>query len=277
MNSPYDVDSTYQPFAGFDDWTNLRVDEVRWDRYSDQLDKLKEVDPENLKKAFEVARRASAVDTGAIEGLYEVDRGFTFSVAQQVATWEADLASKGDEAVAYIRTQISSYDYVLDFATEKQVIAEVWVRELQARLCADQEHFTVYTDHGIQKRRLEHGKYKAEPNHVKQPDGKVHAYAPVEHTPAEMHRLVDEFRTDQFDSAHPALQAAFAHFAFVAVHPFSDGNGRVARALASVFTYRAASIPLMILSSDRSEYFEVLKEVAPGKVRERGMCHDVMI
>jgi hypothetical protein len=128
MNSPYDVDSTYQPFAGFDDWTNLRVDEVRWDRYSDQLDKLKEVDPENLKKAFEVARRASAVDTGAIEGLYEVDRGFTFSVAQQVATWEADLASKGDEAVAYIRTQISSYDYVLDFATEKQVIAEVWVR-----------------------------------------------------------------------------------------------------------------------------------------------------
>jgi hypothetical protein len=80
-----------------------------------------------------------------------------------------------------------------------------------------------------------------------------------------MHRLVDEFRTDQFDSAHPALQAAFAHFAFVAVHPFSDGNGRVARALASVFTYRAASIPLMILSSDRSEYFEVLKEADGGQ------------
>lgn len=30
-----------------------------------------------------------------------------------------------------------------------------------------------------------------------------------------------------FVKAHPVLQAAWAHFAFVAVHPFADGNGRV--------------------------------------------------
>ena len=44
----------------------------------------------------------------------------------------------------------------------------------------------------------------------------------------------------------PIVIAAFAHHAFVAVHPFADGNGRVARLLASIYTMRAASVPLMI-------------------------------
>ncbi len=39
-----------------------------------------------------------------------------------------------------------------------------------------------------------------------------------------------------------------ALWAWSLFHPFADGNGRVARALASVFTYRAISMPIMILS-----------------------------
>jgi hypothetical protein len=61
------------------------------------------------------------------------------------------------------------------------------------------------------------------------------------------------------------VQAAFAQHALTAIHPFADGNGRVARALASVFLYRAARIPLLLYSDQKYEYYDVLEEADAGK------------
>src|SRR5438876_1237932 len=82
--------------------------------------------------------------------------------------------------------------------------------------------------------------------HVQLPDGSLHVYAPVDQTRDEMARLVRELNSGEFAGAHPIIQAAYAHHAFVSIHPFSDGNGRVARALASVYLYRSARIPLLL-------------------------------
>jgi len=51
--------------------------------------------------------------------------------------------------------------------------------------------------------------------------------------------LIDELcgRMNEWD-AHPALRAAWGHIAFAAIHPFTDGNGRTARILASLAMYR---------------------------------------
>ncbi len=58
--------------------------------------------------------------------------------------------------------------------------------------------------------------------------------------------------------AHPVLQASYCHYSFVVIHPFEDGNGRVARALASTFFYRGQSIPLVIFGHQRSAYLDAL-------------------
>ena len=79
-----------------------------------------------------------------------------------------------------------------------------------------------------------------------------------------MHRFCQELRGEAFLSAHPILQAAYAHYAFVVVHPFTDGNGRVARALASVYTVRAASLPLLILADQRPVYLDSLEAADAG-------------
>ncbi len=97
------------------------------------------------------------------------------------------------------------------------------------------------------------------PNHVRTRKGTNHSYAPVDVTPAEMARLTAELRTEAFLSAHPIVQAAYAHYSLVVVHPFADGNGRVARALASAFTYRAISMPIVILSEQRDSYLRSLE------------------
>ncbi|MGH9823142.1 MAG: Fic family protein [Blastocatellia bacterium] len=98
-------------------------------------------------------------------------------------------------------------------------------------------------------------------------DGSVYSYAPVGMTPTEMYRLCQEVNSDEFKSAHLALQASFAHYALTVIHPFADGNGRVARALASVFTYRCCSVPVMVLSESRSEYLATLREAEAGEFR----------
>src|SRR5260370_33257842 len=45
---------------------------------------------------------------------------------------------------------------------------------------------------------------------------------------------------------------------------FADGNGRVARALASVYTYRSLSVPLVILSEHRLDYYDALESADAG-------------
>ncbi len=258
------IDALYQPVPTFDKWKQATVETARWERYRSKLQAYQGQSQEMFDRANKIVTRATAIDTGALEGLYEVDRGFTMTVAMEAATWEAKLNEKGDRARALIESQLRGYDYVLDFATETVPIAEAWIRKLHEELCAGQDTYQVMTEAGWQNQRLPLGEYKHHPNHVERSDGAFHPYAPVDQTPPEMRRFCEELRSDSFGSAHPILQAAYSHYGFVWIHPFADGNGRVARALASVYTYRAASIPLVVLADKRKEYLDSLSAADGG-------------
>jgi Fic family protein len=264
---PREADARYRRFPPFAEWlANAAVDSERWDRYAEVIHKLQDTSPDLLPHALEVVKRAAAWDTGAIEGLYPTDRGFTLTVAMAVTAWENLVEQKGANARALFESQLKAYNYVLDFATQRIPIAEAWIRKLHEVVCESQEMYEVQTPIGKQYQPLPKGEYKRNPNHVVQLDGSIHSWAPVDLTADEMHRLCEELRTDAFNAAHPVIQSAYAHYAFVSVHPFADGNGRVARALASVFTYRAESIPLLILKGD-VEYLPALEAADNGDVQ----------
>lgn len=261
----HQLDAAYQPFPTFADWTTATsVDTVRWNRYTAELQPKSGATEEALRRAREVVKRAAAFDTGAIEGLYETDRGFTFTVAFETAAWEVQLAQKGEKVRSLFEAQMHAYDYVLDLATQKEPISEAAIRVLHEVVCRAQDTYRVMTAVGPQEQELVKGRYKVLPNHVRTRDAIDHSYAPVDVTPAEMQRLIEEMRRDAFLSAHPVMQAAYAHYALVVIHPFSDGNGRVARALASAFTYRAISMPIMILSEQKDAYLNSLEAADRG-------------
>jgi hypothetical protein len=69
-------------------------------------------------------KRAAAVNTGAIEGLDEVDRGITLTVAVAAVLWEAALDQKGQYARALLASQLRGDDDVLALATEQVPITE---------------------------------------------------------------------------------------------------------------------------------------------------------
>ncbi|WP_181416858.1 Fic family protein [Nitrospira lenta] len=259
------ADKSYKPIVDFIDWSSLALDVQAWNTHLSIVQELGSANSVKLDRAREVAKRAAAIDTGAIEGLYQLDRGITITIAAQTAMWQVAFEKEQEKVRLLIESQLDAYDYVLDLATKSVPIAEAYIRELHRKICSAQNTFKALTSAGIQEQQLNHGEYKKFPNHVQKEDGTLHAYAPVQQTPMEMGRLCEIMRRQDFESAHPVLQAAYVHHAFTRIHPFQDGNGRVARALASIFLYRAASIPLLVLVDHRNAYIDALEAADSGE------------
>ena len=72
------------------------------------------------------------------------------------------------------------------------------------------------------------------------------------------------------DSTDPVLRSALAHLWFVAIHPFDDGNGRIARAIADWALARSENSPQRFYSmsaqirQERNEYYAILEKTHKG-------------
>lgn len=90
-----------------------------------------------------------------------------------------------------------------------------------------------------------------------------------ERVPMEMERFIKWFNED--DTCDRVLKAAIAHLWFVTIHPFDDGNGRIARALTEMLLSRADETPRRFYSMsnqiqlDKNRYYNVLESVQKGE------------
>jgi fido (protein-threonine AMPylation protein) len=112
---------------------------------------------------------------------------------------------------------------------------------------------------------LKRGEYKSLPNNPRRQDGIVHSYCPPEFTKEEMESLIQTYREAEATNT-PELKAAWLHHRFTQIHPFQDGNGRVARALASLVFLKDGLFPLVIRESDRREYISALESADDGNL-----------
>ena len=102
----------------------------------------------------------------------------------------------------------------------------------------------------------------------------VHFIAPPpEKVPGEMNQFISWFNDSRHDpQIDPIERAALAHLWFVTIHPFDDGNGRIARAIGDLALAQAdpKSIRLYEMSSaihqDRKGYYEVLESTQNGSL-----------
>jgi Fic family protein len=91
---------------------------------------------------------------------------------------------------------------------------------------------------------------------------KIHFVAPApERVPEEMERFLEWFNADYGNGAcavstDPVLKAAIAHIWFVTIHPFDDGNGRIARAITDMQLARSDNTPIRFYSMSGRIYGE---------------------
>ncbi|MDY6805440.1 MAG: Fic family protein [Cyanobacteriota bacterium] len=81
---------------------------------------------------------------------------------------------------------------------------------------------------------------------------------------SEMDRLIELHREHQTREIPPEVEAAWLHHRFTQIHPFQDGNGRIARCLASLVFIRAGWFPLVLTRDDRSTYISALEDSDRG-------------
>lgn len=95
---------------------------------------------------------------------------------------------------------------------------------------------------------------------------KVHYQAvPPKHVKMEMDKFLEWFNND--NTLDPVLKAAIAHFWFIIIHPFDDGNGRIGRAITDMLLAcaensgdRFYSMSSQILI-ERKQYYQILQKV----------------
>ena len=98
---------------------------------------------------------------------------------------------------------------------------------------------------------------------------RVHFEAPpAERLDEEMRKFLEWFNGDV--TMEPVLKAALAHLWFVTIHPFDDGNGRIARAIADMALARSERSPQRFYSmsaqirEERAEYYRILEQTQQG-------------
>ena len=106
---------------------------------------------------------------------------------------------------------------------------------------------------------------------VSGPEGRerVHYEAPVAgRLDAEMQEFLKWF--NGADDTDPVLRAALAHLWFVTIHPFEDGNGRIARAIADMSLARSEESTQRFYSMsaqiriERNAYYDILESTQKG-------------
>jgi Fic family protein len=67
---------------------------------------------------------------------------------------------------------------------------------------------------------------------------------------------------------HPLLLAATFHLRFVNIHPFDDGNGRMARLLMNLILMQAGYVPVIIHTHSKGEYLLALEKADAGELED---------
>ena len=145
---------------------------------------------------------------------------------------------------------------------EKQPLTETFIRQLHHTLL--REDYTVYTTlpGGIQSSYVVHaGRYKTRPNSVITRYGERFEYASPEETPALMHDLVQWYNDAESSGNYTAVElASLFHYRYIRIHPFEDGNGRIARLMVNYILSRHGWPMIVVRSRNKHSYLEALHQ-----------------
>jgi fido (protein-threonine AMPylation protein) len=223
---------------------------------------------EGTERLAQIKRRFNrewAIETGQIEGVYNLDRGVTETLIERgIVSFIIPSNAGGERTASIISDHLEVLEGLFAFVKSERSLTVGYIKELHAALLRNQDGYEVTDSLGrVARHELRKGEFKSHGNSVSKPDGTVHQYCPPEQVASEMDRLIDLYKEFEQAGFPPEVRAAWLHHAFTQIHPFADGNGRVARVLATLVLIRAHLFPLLVGRDQRTEYLDCL-EAADG-------------
>ncbi len=254
------------------DWQKLAISELPplvtvWSEQADRLRQSGEFQTFNEK-----LRREIAIETGIIERLYTIDRGITRLLIEQginealIPHGATDRPVK--QVVSLIKDQEAAIEGLFDFVGGQRTLSNSYIKQLHQLLTQNQDS-TEALDPSTEKIfriSLIKGDWKRQPNNPLRTDGSVHEYCPPEQVASEMDTLIALHHQHRDQRIPPEIESAWLHHRFTQIHPFQDGNGRLARCLASLVFIQANWFPLILTRDDRVVYIAALEEADRGNL-----------
>lgn len=260
-----------EPLADADCLTNgslgaLSALRQEWQR---RIDLLTEEERGQIRRR---SLRRLSVETGIIERLYNVDWGLTLTLVAEGFTRDVVERAQGkvdERTLATLRSQMDSLELVLDFVRQDRLLSASFIKELHQAITRTQETYIATDALGrVVETELPRGEWKRQPNHVLRKDDSILEYAPPEQVASEVDQLVEIYSDLDQRAVHPMVKAAWLHHRFVQIHPFADGNGRVARALTLLVIEKHKYAPLVIDRWHRDAYLTALDVANQGSLVE---------
>lgn len=228
-------------------------------------------DQAKLTKFQEELSLRWAIETGIIERLYQIDRGITVQIVQAGMEALGHFHARNQlttDARALITDQREALEMVMDIVGGSRDLTDAYIKELHHRLTLSQETTEAEDQFGNPVRDpLLKGEWKKNPNNPRRPDGSIHEYCPPEFVQDEIDQLLNWYSNHTDSHVCPEVEAAWLHHRFSQIHPFQDGNGRVARALTSAVFLKAHYLVLVVRDNEhRERYLDALESADSGEL-----------
>lgn len=209
------------------------------------LDKLRPLDKFQLGKLKEEFLVEYIYNSTSIEGN-------TLSLNETKLVLEEGITIGGKSLREHldITNQKEAFMWIENCIKEKKNLKEADILSLhQITLKGISEHWA--------------GRYKSSENRI---IGSRLKTTPPYKVQSEMGNLVYQLNINP-EKYSPIELAAFAHHEIARIHPFVDGNGRVARLLCNLILMREGYLPIIIRNKDRKKYFACLEKAHFGDLK----------
>lgn len=206
-----------------------------------RLNSLRPLPGDAVKKLHDEIRLLHTYHSNAIEG-----NTLTLSETKLVLEEGTTIGGKSLREHLEATNNAKAYDLIEDIAKKRKKIDHVTIQLIHEVVTA-----------GILE---EAGKYRSI---------NVRITGAVKTPPdwSKIIKLMDELFEKKSESKdHPVETAAYLHHRFVEIHPFIDGNGRVARLLTNLYLISWGYPPIVLKTEERGKYYKFLRAADAGNL-----------
>ncbi|MBO0946983.1 Fic family protein [Fibrella forsythiae] len=226
-----------------------------------QIDAMRPIPKEREAQIMQKLRLDWNYNSNAIEG-NSLDYGETVGFLMN------GLTAKGKPLKDHldIKGHNDAINFLQQLIDAEQDISETDIRSLHKIILIEPYQSPAQTMDGQSVHKtIQLGVYKSSPNHVQTITGEIHYYATPDETPILMRELIDWYRSVKDNGEiHPVVIAAIFHHRFAAIHPFDDGNGRMARLMMNLILMKAYYPPVVIKKERKDQYYFALSQADAG-------------
>jgi len=230
-----------------------------------ELDALRPIQPEYEARLKQKFRLELTYNSNSIEG-----NSLTFGETKTLLLHGITTGNKPLQDYREVEAHNKVLLEIESLEDKRVVFSGQRIREYHAKMLGG-EPFRIVAetlDGGQTTRLVTPGRYKIEPNHVRTITGETFYFEePGAATEAAMTDLIDWCNKEIAErKLHPLVFATELHYRFIRIHPFDDGNGRMARILMNIILEISAYPPVIVLQEDKVEYLRSLRVADGGNV-----------